>query len=87
MEITDWTVHRVLLATCVLAAKYQDDVYFNNQHMAAVGGVKNEELNDMEVAMLVALNFSLWVSPQLFAEYETLILSPDRKRERGREPS
>ena len=79
MEITNWTAHRVLLSTCVLASKYQDDVYYNNQHMAAVGGVKNEELNDMEIAMLVALNFSLWVSPQVFAEYEKLILSPNKR--------
>jgi hypothetical protein len=79
MEITNWTAHRVLLSACVLASKYQDDVYYNNQHMAAVGGVKNEELNGMEMTMLVALNFSLWVSPQVFAEYEKLILSPNKR--------
>ena len=74
LSITDWTVHRILLASVVLAAKYQDDEYFNNNHMAAVGGVTNIELNAMEVAMLVSLNFSLYVSPLVFARYENLLL-------------
>ena len=77
LEITNWTVHRIVLSACVLAAKFQDDDYYNNHHMAAVGGVTNLELNDMEVDMLVSLNFSLWVSPHVFERYEDLILNEE----------
>jgi hypothetical protein len=74
LEMTDWTIHRILLAASVLAAKYHADDYYNNYHMAAVGGVKLRELNDMEMSLISSLNFSLWVSPDIFSKYESLLI-------------
>lgn len=74
VSITTWTVHRIFLAAVVLASKYHNDDYYNNGHMSAVGGVQLHELNAMELSLVSSLNFSLWVSPQMFSKYEALLI-------------
>ena len=74
VSITTWTAHRIFLAAVVLASKYHNDDYYNNGHMSAVGGVQLRELNAMELSLVSSLNFSLWVSPQMFSKYEALLI-------------
>ncbi|RLN44062.1 hypothetical protein BBJ28_00025196, partial [Nothophytophthora sp. Chile5] len=62
-------VHRVLITSVVLAAKFFDDHYFNNAYYAKVGGVPCAEMNELEVEYLLLLNFSLHVSSETYARY------------------
>ena len=75
VRITNWTVHRTLLAAAVLAGKFHNDDYYTNSHMASVGGVTLKELNAMELELIRDLQFNLWVSPEIFSKYEDSILS------------
>lgn len=65
--ISLWSVHRVVLASMMAAAKFHDDVYYSNNHYARVGGVRVEELNKLEAYFLELIKWKLMVSPE---EYE-----------------
>eukprot|EP01105_Mastigella_eilhardi_P019026 TRINITY_DN445_c0_g1_i1.p1 TRINITY_DN445_c0_g1~~TRINITY_DN445_c0_g1_i1.p1 ORF type:complete len:245 (+),score=106.46 TRINITY_DN445_c0_g1_i1:33-737(+) len=68
--ITDANVHRVVLACLVIALKFFEDHFYTNAFYARVGGVPVEELNALEVALLSMLQFSLFITPELYQQYE-----------------
>jgi hypothetical protein len=55
----------------MLAAKFFDDQYFNNQYYAKVGGVPCGEINSLEVEFLFLINFSLHVTEEVYFRYFT----------------
>jgi len=63
------TVHRLLLAALVLAAKYRNDEFYTNTFYGVVGGVSVEEVNRLEVALLEKVDWTLGVSS---SEYDDL---------------
>ena len=67
--LTPLTVHRVIITSVVLAAKFFDDHYFNNAYYARIGGIPVEEMNALELEFLFLTNFSLHVSPESYARY------------------
>lgn len=66
-------VHRLVLASLVVAAKYTDDHYYSNLYYAKVGGVPVHELNALEAAFLRILEFSLYVSTDEYNEVLTML--------------
>lgn len=59
----------------MLAAKFFDDVYYNNEYYAKVGGISNKEINQLEIEFLNYINFNLYVDPVLFFRYRQRLLS------------
>ena len=72
--VTKWNIHRLLLGCIVLAAKYINDEHFNNNHMAAVGGVTNLELNALEIDMAKRLHFTFHVTSEQYFNYENALV-------------
>ena len=58
----------------MMAAKYYDDRYYNNEYYAKVGGISNGEINLLEREFLHLINFRLYVSPVLFYRYRQRLL-------------
>ncbi len=50
----------------VLAAKYNQDMYYDNPYYSLVGGVAPAELNRLEIEMLSLLDFDLHVSSETY---------------------
>ncbi|GLD93670.1 hypothetical protein PINS_up002275 [Pythium insidiosum] len=67
--LTELNVHRVVITSVVLAAKFFDDHYFNNAYYAKVGGVPCSEMNELEVEYLLLINFSLHVCTDTYTHY------------------
>lgn len=67
--LTELNVHRVVITSVVLAAKFFDDHYFNNAYYAKVGGVPCPEMNELEVEYLLLINFSLHVCSDTYTRY------------------
>lgn len=74
-HLTDLNVHRVVVTSVLLAAKFFDDAYYNNAYYAKVGGVLVAEMNSLEVEFLFRINFSLHVSPDVFKKYHAELIS------------
>jgi len=62
------TIHRLLLASVVVAMKTHSDFFYQNKYMAIVGGVSNSEINNLEIALLTGVQFSVTVSASDFHE-------------------
>jgi len=69
--ITSLNVHRLLVTSIMMAAKFFDDTYCNNAYYAKVGGVPCNEMNSLELEFLFLINFSLHVTPECFERYQS----------------
>ena len=67
-------IHKIILGCLLLAIKYNEDVYFTNEHYAKVGGVSIEELNNLEY-FSIQLNFDLFISEDIYKKYLNYISS------------
>lgn len=82
LPINSFNVHRLLITSVMVAAKFLDDLYYNNAYYAKVGGISTAEMNFLEVDFLFGLGFHLNVSPPTFHTYcsslqrEMLLESP-----------
>jgi hypothetical protein len=62
-------IHRLLLAACVVAAKYLDDFFYKNSYYANVGGLQLAVLNTLEAEFLQLIGFRCYVDPDTFEHY------------------
>lgn len=54
------------LSGLVLASKFLDDIYFNNQVYALAGGVQLLEMNIMELEMFETFEFNIMPDYNMF---------------------
>jgi hypothetical protein len=71
-------VHRLLLATFVVATKYHSDVFYTNAHYARVGGVTLLEMNQLERDVLALCDFDLRVDSPELSRYASRLIALDR---------
>ncbi|XP_057971441.1 cyclin-U4-1-like [Malania oleifera] len=69
LPITSFNVHRLLITSVLLSAKFMDDMYYNNAYYAKVGGISTGEMNLLEVDFLFGISFQLNVTPTTFYTY------------------
>ncbi|MBA0861164.1 hypothetical protein Goshw_025171 [Gossypium schwendimanii] len=69
LPINSFNVHRLLITSVMVAAKFMDDMYYNNAYYAKVGGISTTEMNFLEVDFLFGLGFQLNVTPNTFNTY------------------
>ncbi|XP_054803638.1 cyclin-P3-1-like [Prosopis cineraria] len=67
--LTSLNVHRLLITSIMIAAKFMDDAFFNNAYYAKVGGVSTSELNRLEMNFLFNVDFRLQVNVETFGRY------------------
>uniref|UniRef100_A0A6N2M892 Cyclin n=1 Tax=Salix viminalis TaxID=40686 RepID=A0A6N2M892_SALVM len=58
--------HRLLITGVMVAAKFLDDECYDNAYYARIGGVSTAEMNRMEMKFLFSLDFSLYVTTEVF---------------------
>ncbi|KAK4759269.1 hypothetical protein SAY87_022400 [Trapa incisa] len=73
LPINSFNVHRLLITSVMLAAKFMDDMYYNNAYYAKVGGITTAEMNFLELDFLFGLGFHLNVTPATFGTYCTYL--------------
>ncbi|KAL6842214.1 hypothetical protein ACP4OV_027977 [Aristida adscensionis] len=67
--VTSHSVHRLLITSVVVAAKFTDDSFFNNAYYGKVGGISTREMNRLELDLLFCLDFRLKVNLETFRSY------------------
>lgn len=67
--VSPWNVHRLLVTSLSLAAKFHDDVFFSNTHYAKVGGLRPQELTMLESQFLCLIGWKLFVVPEEYEQY------------------
>jgi len=59
--VNSYDVHRLLISCVMVAAKFLDDIYYNNAYYGKIGGVPTAEMNKLELEVLFELRFNLTV--------------------------
>ncbi|EGG18550.1 Non-receptor tyrosine kinase [Cavenderia fasciculata] len=55
--VNSFNIHRLLITCIMVASKYIDDIFYNNEYYSHIGGVNRDELNKLEIAFLTLLEF------------------------------
>ena len=61
------------MASIVVAIKFYDDSFFDNEFYSKVAGISCSEINTLEALLLDMLNYGLWVSAEEFKKYEAKV--------------
>lgn len=70
------TVHRFVLIAIMEAAKFQDDIHYDNKTYAQIGGIELSDLNKLETHFLFALSFDLNVDfSEVCYDYVVYVIS------------
>ncbi|KAJ3416842.1 60S ribosomal protein L18 [Chytridiales sp. JEL 0842] len=64
LVINSYNIHRILIAGIMVSVKFLSDVFFTNSHMAKVGGLPLQELNQLEVEFLKLCDYNLTMQVQ-----------------------
>lgn len=73
LSISPLNVHKLLLASVVVAVKFLDDAYATNRDYARIGGVKTKELNSLEAHFLHLIGWKLHVFPWELDQYRSYL--------------
>lgn len=73
ISINPHTIHKLLVASLLIASKFSDEEYYGNNCFAVAGMITLEELNLLEREILSALEYRLYVSEKEFNRYCTAI--------------
>ena len=69
IRLNYFNIHKMILASMLVAIKYNEDDYYSNSFYAKVGGVTKSEIDVLEYEFLVLIDFNLYVSDDLFLKY------------------
>ncbi|KAI0699840.1 cyclin-domain-containing protein [Cytidiella melzeri] len=67
--IDSFNIHRLVIAGVTVASKFFSDVFYTNSRYAKVGGLPQDELNQLELQFLLLNNFSLMISTSEMQRY------------------
>jgi len=73
--VNSLNVHRIIITSVMLAAKFFDDHYYNNAYYGKVGGVSNAEVNSLEIEFLFMVNFNLFVATEEYNVYNQRLMT------------
>ncbi|CAH8392403.1 unnamed protein product [Eruca vesicaria subsp. sativa] len=68
-RLTSLNVHRLLITSLLVAAKFLDRKCYNNAYYAKIGGVSTEEMNRLERTFLFDLDFRLNITTEMFEKH------------------
>ena len=68
--LTHYNIHRILFSSVLIAIKYNEDSYFDNNFYSQIAGVKPNELKLLEYTFLEYNDFSIYVNDIEYEQYE-----------------
>jgi len=67
--LTQNNIYRILLSTCLLSIKFNEDNIINNKAYSQISRVSVDDLKNLEFQMYLKLHFSLNVSDKIYKDY------------------
>jgi hypothetical protein len=69
LPIDSFNVHRLIITSVLVSAKFMDDLCYNNAYYAKIGGITTEEINILELDFLFGIGFQLNVTSATYYDY------------------
>ena len=76
-KLTYYNVYKLILASMIIAIKYNEDEYYSNKFYSKLGGVSISEIAFLEYNFLSLIHYNLFVNNELFKKYNEYISSAD----------
>jgi len=76
-KLTYYNVHKLILASMIIAIKYNEDEYYSNKFYSKLGGVSISEIVFLEYNFISLIHYNLFVNDELFKKYNDYISSAD----------
>ena len=73
VNLTFYNIHKLILSSLVIAAKYNEDKYLSNEFYAKIGGITKKEIDILEYQFLTLINFSLYINDEIYHKYDDFI--------------
>ena len=73
--LTYYNIHKLILASFILAIKYNEEYYFPMIFYSKIGGVSLSELKNLESEFLILVRYRLFVETKLFEKYYNDLMS------------
>ncbi len=73
--LTYYNIHRILFAAIIIAIKYNEDCFYDNNYYADIAGIKLEELNKIEMTFVLMCDFQFYISDEIFEKYNLYLTS------------
>ena len=67
-------IHRLILGCLILAIKYNEDFYYNNEYYAKIGGLPLDEFNVLEYHSIQLIEYNLYISDDIYEKYLSYIM-------------
>ena len=80
-KLSYFNIHKLILASMLIAVKYNEDDRYSIKFYAKLGGITKTELCSLEYNFISLLNFNLFVSEELYKKYNDYISSADEEDE------
>ena len=68
-------IHRLLAVSCMTAAKFLKDDFYDNAYYAKVAGITLREINELEAEFLTVLKFSAYIMESQYEEAMSIVQS------------
>ena len=84
-KINYFNIYKFILASLVIAVKYNEDDFFSSEFYAKLGGISKTEMNYLEYEFISIINFNLYVKEDLFYKYHDLLINDEKYASNGGE--
>ena len=84
-KLSYFNIHKLILASMLVAIKYNEDENYSLSFYAKLGGVSKNELSNLEYQFLVLVHCEVFIDEELFLKYNNYISSTDSEEEEGEE--
>ena len=85
IKLSYYNIHKLILASFVIASKYNEDDYYSSKFYAALGGIPKEEMFLLEYEFLALIDFNLFVDFNLYNKYNDNIINLEEEEEEEEE--
>ena len=75
--LTYYNIHRIIFASLLLAIKYNEDRFFENEYYSKIAGIQNDELKNIEYNFFCICDFNMYVSDEIFDKYNKYLNNID----------
>lgn len=67
--LTYYNIHRIIFIAVLIAIKYNEDKFFQNDYYAKIAGIPIDELKKLEYTFFCMCDFNMYISDETFEKY------------------
>ena len=76
-KINNYNIYKLLLASMVVAIKFNEDEFYTSEFYGQLGGISKIEMNNLEYEFATMINFNLFIKEDLYYQYYNLLINND----------